>query len=57
MLKKIIDYFVCVYKSKKCRHSYRIDTTTLDLVTNKKTYIIKCKYCGEEIKVEINDKG
>jgi aspartate carbamoyltransferase regulatory subunit len=57
MLKKIIDYFVCLYKSRKCIHVYKIDTTTLNLITNKKDYTLKCQYCGDQIKIELNDKG
>lgn len=57
MLKKIIDYFVCLYKRRKCIHVYKIDTTTLNLITNKKDYTLKCQYCGDQIKIESNDKG
>lgn len=57
MLKKIFDYFLCLYKKRKCKHFYIIDNRTKDLITNKISYIIKCRYCGDEIKIESNDKG
>ena len=52
MIKKIINYIICLYKRRKCNHTFRMDYSTHNIVTDEYLVHYKCKYCGKTKKTE-----